>query len=66
MHVSIALQIIFSFRLLQNIHQCSLHYTVGACWLSVFYMSEPLFVESPFKTQVETSSVCCGTTISFL
>ena len=66
MHVSIPLQSLFSFRLLQSIHQCSLCYTVGSCWLSVFYMSEPLFVESPFKTQVETSSVCGGTTISFL
>ena len=34
-HVSILFQILFPFRLLQNIEQSSLCYTVGPCWLSV-------------------------------
>ena len=34
-HVSILLQILFPFGLLQNIEQRSLCYTVGPCWLSV-------------------------------
>ena len=35
MHVSILFQINFPFRLLQNIKQHSLCYTVGPCWLSI-------------------------------
>ena len=34
-HVSILFQILFPFRLLQNIEQSSLCYTVGPCWLSI-------------------------------
>ena len=34
-HVSILFQIIFPIRLLQNIEQSSLCYTVGPCWLSI-------------------------------
>ena len=34
-HVSILFQILFPPRLLQNIEQCSLCYTVGPCWLSI-------------------------------
>ena len=34
-HVSILFQILFPFRLLQNIEQSSLCYTVGHCWLYV-------------------------------
>ena len=34
-HVSILFQILFPFRLLQNIEQNSLCYIVGPCWLSV-------------------------------
>ena len=34
-HVSILFQIIFPFRLLHNIEQNSLCYTVGPCWLSI-------------------------------
>ena len=33
--VSILFQILFPFRLLQNIEQSFLHYTVGPCWLSI-------------------------------
>ena len=36
-HVSILFQILFPFRLLQNIEQSSLCYTVGPCWLSIFF-----------------------------
>ena len=35
-HVSIPFQIVFQFRLLQNIGQSSLCYTVDPCWLSIF------------------------------
>ena len=34
-HVSILFQILFLIRLLQNIEQSSLCYTVGPCWLSI-------------------------------
>ena len=34
-HVSILFQIVFHFRLLQNIGQSSLCYTVDPCWLSI-------------------------------
>ena len=34
-HVSILFQIIFLFRLLQNIEQSSLCYAIGPCWLSI-------------------------------
>ena len=34
-HVSILFQILFPFKLLQNIEQSSLCYTVGPCWLSI-------------------------------
>ena len=33
-HASILFQILFPFRLLQNIEQSSVCYTVGPCWLS--------------------------------
>ena len=34
-HVSILFQILFPFRLLQNIDQSSLYYAVGSCLLSI-------------------------------
>ena len=37
-HVSILFQILFPFRLLQNIEQSSLCYTVGLSWLSILYI----------------------------
>ena len=37
-HVSILLKIIFPFRLLHNIEQSSLCYTVGPYWLSILYI----------------------------
>ena len=36
-HVYILFQILFLFRLLQNIEQRSKYYTVGPCWLSVLF-----------------------------
>ena len=36
-HVSILFQILFPFRLLHNIEQSSLCYTVGPCWLSILF-----------------------------
>ena len=38
MSVSIVFQILFPFRLLQNIEQSTLGYTVGPCWLSILNM----------------------------
>ena len=38
-HVPILFQIIFPFRLLYNIEQSSLCYTVGPCWLSILLFS---------------------------
>ena len=43
-HVSILFQIIFPFRLLQNIEQRSLCCTVGPCWLSILYIVVCTFV----------------------
>ena len=37
-HVFILFQILFPFRLLQNTEQSSLCYTVGPCWLSIFFL----------------------------
>ena len=34
-HVSILFQILFLFRLLDNVEQSSLCCTVGPCWLSI-------------------------------
>ena len=38
-HVSILYQILFPLRLLHNIEQSSLCYTVCPCWLSIIYSS---------------------------
>ena len=40
LHVSILFQILFPFRLLQNIEQHSLCYTLGPCWLSILNITE--------------------------
>ena len=37
--ISILFQIPFQFRLLHNIEQSSLCYTVDFCWLSIFFLS---------------------------
>ena len=34
-HVSILFQVLLPFRLLQNMEESSLCYTVGLCWLSI-------------------------------
>ena len=55
MHVSILFQILFPFRLFQNIEQNSLCYTVGPCWLSILNTvtcTTVFFIETgilPFK-----------------
>ena len=38
-HVSTLFQIPFPNRLLQNIEESSLCYTVGPCWLSILYIA---------------------------
>ena len=37
-YIYILFQILFSYRLLQNIEYSSLCYTVGPCWLSVLHI----------------------------
>ena len=47
LHVPILFQILFPFRLLQNIEQSSLCYTVGPCLLSILLFN--LVFKAPFK-----------------
>ena len=44
-YISILFQIIFPYRLLQNIEYCSLCYTVGLCWLSILYIVACIYGE---------------------
>ena len=37
-YMSILFQVLFPYRLLQNIEYSSLGYTVGPCWLSIKYI----------------------------
>ena len=37
-HVSIVFQVLFSFKLLQDIKQSSLCYEIGPYWLSIVYV----------------------------
>ena len=48
LHVPILFQILFPRRLLQNIEQSSLCYTVGPCWLSIFFLFS-YFLKHLFK-----------------
>ena len=43
-HVSVLFKILFPFRLLHNIEQSSLCYTVGPCWLSILFMYSCMYV----------------------
>ena len=38
LHTHILFQILFPYRLLENIKNSSLCYTVGPCWLSILYL----------------------------
>ena len=56
-HVSILFQVLFPFRLFQNIEQSSLCYTVGPCWLVIYFKYLLMFLFtmmlgeiSPFHT----------------
>ena len=42
-HISILFQLLFPYRLLQNIKYSSLCYTVGPCWLSVLHIAVWLY-----------------------
>ena len=42
--VSVLFQILFPFRLLHNIEQSSLCYTVGPCWLSFFFFNKFIYL----------------------
>ena len=48
-HTHTLLQVVFMYRLLQNIQCCSLCYAVGPCWLSILCMvgSVYLLIQSP-------------------
>ena len=43
-HIFILFQILFPYRLLHNIEQSSLCYTVGPFWLSVFLSISKIFI----------------------
>ena len=49
-------QILFPYRLLQNIEYSSLCYTLGPCWLSILH-SNLLFTkfQCPFKSAVDSA-----------
>ena len=61
-HVSISFQILFPFRLSQNIEQSSLCYAVGPCWLSILYTVVCIFVFSnkfkPGTSTLDMESEC--------
>ena len=44
MHKAILFQVLFPYRLLQNIEQSSLCYTVGRCWLSILNIAVCIFL----------------------
>ena len=65
-HESILFQILFPFRLLHNIEQSSLCYTVGPCWLSILNIvvctcQSLLFLEINSIAMIQTHS--CSTFI---
>ena len=53
-HVSILFQNLFTFRLIHNINQRSLCYTVDACWLSILNIAvcTHQFQKSDFKKSI--------------
>ena len=48
-HVSILFQILFPFRLLHNIEQSFLCYTVGPCWLSILNIATIRSIDQSFS-----------------
>ena len=54
--MSILFQILFPYRLLQNIEYSSLCYTLGPCWLAILH-SNLLFTkfQCPFKSAVDSA-----------
>ena len=55
-HISILFQILLPFRLLQNIEQSSLFYTVGPCWLSILNTVVCMRWEDPLEEGTATHS----------
>ena len=49
LHVSILFQILFPLRLLKDIEQSSLCYTVGPCWLSILNIAVCMCLSLPFE-----------------
>ena len=45
-HIFILFQILFPYRLSQNIKQSPLCYTIGPCWLSILHIQQCLYVNS--------------------
>ena len=43
-HISILFQVLFPYKLLQNIEYSSLYYLVGPCWLSIVYIVECVYL----------------------
>ena len=77
-HASVLFQILFPVRLLQNIEQSSLCYTIGPCWLSILniyfkYSAVSMdqnvlhtFASCPLHgTELKSSSVILGAALSF-
>ena len=52
-HVPIFFQILFPFRLLDNIEQSSLRYTVGPCWVSFLNKVVGFFLNKVMKNKNE-------------
>jgi len=57
LHTSIRFQILFPYRLLQNIEYNSLCYIVGSCWLSIFmYSSVYMLIQNSYFIPPHTLS----------
>ena len=68
-HVSILFQILLPFRLLQDIEQSSLCYTVGPCWLPILYTAgvhvNPQLPNYPFPPPFPSVTVSsCSKSVS--
>ena len=46
-YICILFQILFPYRLLQNIEYSLLCYTVGPCWLSILYIVVCIYYSQP-------------------
>ena len=54
-HVSTVFEILFPFRLLQNIEQSSLCCTVGSCWLSILKIVVCIYLSQTHNLSLPTT-----------